>query len=259
MNDTRAFDRQGILMIAGCVLALGLVGGLVLWVQARTPQLDPVTLQAVGKPVTGEVAVLLDVTDPLSPTALTAVTQWLHGLELGLVPNERLTLWVLGTGADGVLQRAFARCYPGRVTDRLFHNPEASTAQCDSLFSRPLREAVISAAAAPHFPRSPILEAVREISSQPEFGEGRRRQIVLISDLFENTPALDFYHSVPSCRAFEHSPHGRDLRADLRGVTADVLYLPRGPGADELDPRLVQFWRGYLGFCGAGPVRLRRI
>ncbi len=259
MSGHENLDRQGLLMVAGGALILGLVAGLVLWLQLRTPQLDPDTLQAIGKPITGEVVVLLDVTDPLSPGARRAFTPWLRGLEQTLVPNERVTLWVLGTGPDGILERAFDRYYPGRETDRLFHNPEESAARCDSLFSRPLREAVTKAATEPRHPRSPILEAAREITGQPEFSEARPRAFVLISDLTENTSTLNFYRAVPSYAAFARLPEARRFRADLHGVEVDVLYVARGRCATTLDSSLRDFWHDYLLACGAASVRIQRL
>ena len=260
MKETRTLDRQGVRQIAASVLALGLVGALVAWQQLRTPVLDPVTLRAAGQPVRGEVAILLDVTDPLTPSQVAAATEWLRQLELvELLPNEHLTVWALGTWESGGLERVFTRYYPGRESDPILHNPSGSAASCDSLFSRPLRAAVQRAATGRHYPRSPILEAIQEIARQPEFADARiPRHLVVVSDLLQHTPALSFYRRVPSFQAFHQTPQFAALRAELRGVAVDLLYLPRsevgGAGA-----RLIEFWREYVVACGSRSVRVRRV
>ena len=43
-----------------------------------------------------------------------------------------MTLCVVGTGPDGVLDRAFDRYCTGRESDRLFHNTSRSAVRCDS-------------------------------------------------------------------------------------------------------------------------------
>jgi hypothetical protein len=70
---------------------------------------------------------------------------------------------------------------------------------------------------------------------------------------------LNFYRVVPSFGCFERSPRLHAVQADLRGVAVQVLYVPRGPKADELDPRLLEFWRGYFHSCGVPDARFSRL
>ncbi len=261
MTNTSSLNRRGAALIGVSIAVLGLAAGLVAWRQLAAPILDPVTLRDAGRPVSGKVAVLLDVTDPLDASQLAAVTEWLRELELtSLRPNEQVTAWVLGTMESGGLSRVFSRYYPGRESDAVLHNPATSAARCESLFSGPLREAVTRAANGPHFLRSPILEAIREVASQPEFTEGRGpRKLIVASDLEQNTATLSFYRSVPSFAAFWNSACAAPLRVDLHGVPVDVLYLPRGTAATTLGSSLEHFWRQYLTACGAKSVRIRRM
>lgn len=260
MTQTRSLDRQGVWLIAGSVLLLGLVAGLVAWRSIRTPRLDPVTMCEVGRPVSGEVVILLDVTDPLTRDQQDRLTGWLRGFELTkLRANECLCLWVLGTGEDGGLERRFSRCYPGRDSDPILHNPAMSTAACDSLFTRPLSAKLVAAAPIKSTRYSFLMEGVREIAEQPEMdAKTGPRRLVVISDLRQNTPGLSFYQGVPSFPAFQNSQSFSDVRADLQGVSVEVLYLSRGAW-DACTPGLRDFWRAYLTECGAASVSLRRL
>lgn len=261
MKVLRSLDHQGIWLIGASCLFLGLIAGTVGWRDAHTPRLDPITLRATGRAVPGEVVILLDVTDPLTLEERGSLTEWLREFELTtLRPNEHVSLWVLHSGQAGGLERRFCRYYPGRETDALLHNPARSGAVCDSLFSTPLRAAVTDAAAAAPSPCSPIFEAIVELSQQPEMADGStRKRLIVASDLWENTPRLSFYASVPNFVAFQRSLLFTAARANLHRATVDVLYLPRKSASASLDQSLSAFWREYFAACGAGRVRLERM
>jgi hypothetical protein len=260
MSEIRSLNRQGAWLIAGSLLLLCVVAGVVAWRSVRTPRLDPVTLCEVGQSASGEVVILLDVTDPLTPEQQDRLTEWLREFELTkLHPNECLSLWVLGTGEDGGLERRFRRCYPGRETDPILHNPAMSAAACDSLFTRPLAATLVVSAPVKRSRYSLLLEAIREISEQPELdARSGPRRLIVISDLRQNTPNLSFYDGVPRIAVFQRSRLFAQVRADLQGMWVDVLYLPRGAW-DVCTPDLRDFWRAYLTACGAAAVSFRRL
>ena len=261
MNETWSRDRLGLVLIVGSFVFLGLVAAIVGWRSTTSPHLDPVTLCAVGRPVAGEVAILLDVTDSFTPDQHKRVAEWLREYELGaLQRNERVSLWALGSSNGGGLERRFCRCYPGRERDSWLHNPASIAATTDSLFTAPLRRAVVDAGQLNPSLRTPLLAAIREISEQPEMADGLiPRHLVVVSDLQENVRGLSFYKSVPTFGAYSRSKHFERTRSVLQGMTVDVLYLPRGDTAALLSPDLPLFWRQYFCACGASAVRIRRL
>jgi hypothetical protein len=253
-------DRRGAWLIASSLLFLTFVAGTAGWEAIHAPTRDPATLRVAAQPANGEIVVLLDVTDPLSREQQAALVGWLREFELTrLRPQQRVTLWVLGVSEAGGLRRQFARYYPGREADPFLHNPAMSAAACDSLFTGPLRAALAAAVPVKCSPYSLLLEAVSEISGQPELDpHNGARHLVLISDLREHTPWLSFYHQVPSFAKFEHSRRFPQVQADLRDVPVEVLYLPR-TAWDVCTPELRDFWRSYLTACGAPLVSFRRL
>jgi hypothetical protein len=259
MTNPRTLDQHGVLLISGSFVVLMLVAGAVAWQDIHTPTLDPVTLRAAGKPVTGDVTVLLDVTDALTPKQLAGVQEWLRDLDLSsLRANERVTIWALGAQSEGGMERIFSRYFPGRESDRILHNPALSAARCESLFTRPLLGAVVHVANGPHVERSPILESIRDISNEPEFSTQQRRRLIVISDLRQNVANLSFYRSVPRFSAFRKSRYFSRIRASLQGVAVDILYLPRGSW-DVGRSNLPGFWNDYLNACGAASVTFQRL
>jgi hypothetical protein len=259
MTNAKTLDRHGILLIAASLVLLLLIAGVAAWQDIHTPALDPETLRAAGKAVTGNVTVLLDVTDPLTPKQLAAIGEWARDLDRStLRPNERVMIWALGVHSEGGLGCIFSRYFPGRVSDPILHNPTLNAARCESLFTRPLVEAVARVASGRHVERSPILESIREISSEPEFDAQPRRCLVVISDLQQNVPSLSFYRRVPRFSAVRSSRYFSRVRANLSGVAVQVLYVPRGAW-DVGRSDLREFWGDYLISCGASSVSFQRL
>jgi hypothetical protein len=252
-------DRRGAWLIAGSLTVLLVVAGAAGWRASHLPQMDPQTLRVAGHAETGEVVILLDATDPFSKEQQASFEAWVRQLETDLEPQEHVTLWALGAEEAGGLQRRFARYYPGRESDPIMHNPAMSAAACDSLFTQPLSAAVVGAMPQKSSRYSFLLDAVRELSVQPELDVQRgRRRLVLVSDLRVNEPGLSFYRAVPRFEQFQHSRHFPRVRAQLHRVSVEVLYLSRGAW-DIARPDLREFWRSHLAFCGAQSVSLRRL
>lgn len=260
MTAPHSLDRQGAWLIVGSLVFLGLAAALMGWRSSSAPP-DPITLCSGGRPIAGEIVILFDATDHPSASELASVVEWFRQFELsGLRQNERVTLWVLGTSAHGTLARRFCRCYPGRETDPVLHNPAMAAAACESLFARPLRDAIEAAGTATPSHRSPILEAIRELSVQPEFvGSSGRKRLIVVSDLEENVPGLSLYRGVPSFARFRSAPLFRQLKSNLHGVPVDVLYLPRGVVGASLSPAITDFWREFFNECGVPSVSFRRL
>ncbi len=253
-------DRRGFWLVASSLFFLVLVAGSAGWRASHTRPPDPVTLRVANQTEAGEVAILLDVTDPLSPAQEEEVGEWLHELEMtGLKPQQHVTLWVLGAAEAGGLQRRFARFYPGRESDPILHNPALSAAACESLFSEPLRRAIAAAAVAPPCSRSEILEAIRELSEQPEARTLLPKRLVVISDLEQNSGRVSFYSAVPDFHTFHRLSRFREVQADLRNVSVEVLYLARGTTTLSRGASLAEFWRAFFNACGARTIEIRRV
>jgi hypothetical protein len=228
--------------------------------ESQAPRLDPITLRDARRPLAGDVVILLDATDTLSPERLSDVEAWLGGFERSsLQPNERVSLWVLSARGEDGLEERFSRCFPGRETDPLLHNPARSAAACDSLFTEPLHRALGVAAGAPASRRSPILEAIRELSTGPELAPGGHpRHLILISDLLQNNGAASFYRRIPRLADREETVGLSSIQADLHGVEVTILYVPRRATGLVRASELSAYWAAFFRGCGASAVHLER-
>ena len=260
MNDARRHDRNGLILIVGCLVLLGLGIAFAGLMQALEPKRDPVTLCPEGKAVAGHFVVLFDRTDPMSDLQRQRALDELHSIERSrLRPGELLSVWAIGDYEEGTVRCLFSRCYPGREAHALWENPAFIGAACDSLFTKPLDSALASLPREERASRSPIMSAIREISEQPEFTEVHGpREIVLISDLMENTAAFSLYRNRPDFQLVRTLRAHDKTRADLRGVIVNVLYVGRRDNQVSTAD-LLEFWQAYFADCHAAAVRFHRL
>lgn len=259
MNQSK--DRLGLLLIGTCV-SLILVAAIVgLLLEHRQKHLDPVTGCTIGVPASAETVLLVDLTDPIPASQRDDVAEYLRELESsGLRDNERLTVWTLSGAKEGALRRRFCRCHPARTTNPLFGNEQMTSARSESLFAVPLRQALADLPVQETAATTPLLEAVQQVSSQPEFA--RRtcpRRLVLVTNGEQNSATMSVYLHTVNFTTFKKSAVFDLVRADLHGVDVELLYAPHGRWARSLEPSLQDFWRSYLLACGAAHVSVRRL
>lgn len=260
MDDERRQDRQGVLILVACALALMLGLGVALLLTSSEPRLDPVSLRAVNRPSTGVASVLIDRTDPLSALQEARIKDRLRQLELHeLRANDFVEVWELRQTDEGPLRRLFARYFPGRDANPLWANPSAVASRSDSLFWTPLLDALRPPVSG-HVAHSPILSAVRELSEQSEFSAAKsRRTLLLISDLLENSDAGSFYAAREDFRAFRVSAAYLALRPDLRGANVEVCYVVRPDLSPAASERARCFWQAYFRASGAAVITFERL
>lgn len=254
-------DRIGLALLVGSLGALVtvlLVGALL---QHSGGGIDPRTGCLVGRVPAAETVVLIDLTDPLPDLQQREVRGFLSEFAVdSLKPYERLTLWTLSGAREGALRRRFSRCCPARTADPLVGNSDLAAALSESLFATPLRRTLDSLPARESAATSPLLEAVRQVCSQPEFEErGVPRRFVLVSNLEQNSRLLCLYESAPDFTAFSHTSDYGTVQVELGGVDVEVLYVPHGRAAVDLGTTLTDFWNSHFLACGAGRVRMRRL
>ena len=259
MNDIRKLKATGTAMIAGCVLLIALAVGFL--AKTHEPPLRPGDLRAEGKPLTGSTMILLDQTDPYTPSQVHGLLQRLDALERDeLRPNELVEAWAIGDYKEGNLRELFHKCFPGIKANPIVNTPSMIAARCESLFFRPLAMAVIRAAEGDSAARSAIFESVHELAGTADFTDVTKpRRLVLASDLIEHADSLSFYHAVPDLTTFLGSSFFQEMQANLQGVDVVVLYLTRRRDAVVSGDAVRRLWAEYFHACGAKSVRFERL
>lgn len=205
--------------------------------------------------------VLLDVTDSLSSAQVDAVRERLGELEeFELRRGELLSLCSIGRYADGDVRSWFQARFPGREVNPVIETPSRRGAWVDSIFSRPLREALDQALRPSTADQTGLAASIHEATELEGFGpEVPFRRLLLTTDLMENAPGFSLYRA-PLNSALKAPPGWlREHLANLRGVDVEVLEIPRLSLSASERSALRAFWREYFTACGASSVRFKRL
>ena len=240
----------GTVMGAGLIaLALSAFGALgwVLVDRASAPGIDEASLCPEDGPA-GHMAVLIDMTDPVSATQLAAARARLDRLIEAAPVNTRVSLATVGAEAAPVR----SLCKPPADASALTGNPRLAAARYEAEFLAPVAGTLDRLLAVPVADSSPILEALqRFLAGIPGFdGAGVPREVVLVSDLVQHSDVFSFYRG-DDWRAFAASGGTERLARSLDGVSVRVLRLPR-PAAPTA--AVDDFWARYLDAQGAARV-----
>lgn len=187
-------DLLGSLLLAGAaaLLASGLALGYVL----RPPALDRESLCRLDEPPPAVTLVLIESSDVLQPRHKRRLRAAIEEEAFRLPKHGRLLLLGMRPDDPREPKALFSRCNPGdgRSANPLFANPARVQARFESAFLEPLKAAANRAAASRREAKaSPIVEALRAASLEPDFARpGARRRLMLVSDLLEHDPEAGF-------------------------------------------------------------------
>jgi hypothetical protein len=255
-------------------LVVIVLGGFVVRAAARVnPALDDDLCPADITLIPGMMLMLVDATDPWTGLRRTAVAREVAEVTESVPRHTRVIVHVVRGGAGDWMAVAdpIARiCNPGTpaqvasdaddagfpgLLSALVSNPERARARYDGAFGRVIDSLVSRAGQAAPQDHSPILETIRSAVLSEQF-EGLRT-LVLISDMYQNSPLCSFYGE-PRCLDRIDDPTIAGTH-DLRGASVEILLLT--PANGEFVPRetLLQFWHNYFARQGALITRVKRI
>lgn len=225
-------------------------------VLAGRGEADAATLCPPGDPP-ALLAVLLDLTDPLSPAQESRLRAILAGEVERAPEGAMVSLGVVSEDPDA-WGAAFARCKPpsGEGSSGLTENPALLAERFAEGFEAPLDAALAQAMAGGAQDSSPIIEALQALLAATPGAEGHsdRLTLVIVSDLLQHSDTLSLYRG-EEWEAFETSGAAQRLARNLDGTEVHLIRLPRPEAGAALalaDP----FWARYLDRQGAAaPLR----
>lgn len=250
------------LAAAGIVILLAAVGavGWFAFRQMQADRIDDATLCPKDGAV-GSLAILLDMTDPISTTQSLALHAALDKMVLG---SPRGTLVALGRVSDQAdrMGAAFALCRPltGAEGGDLTRNSNQVEARFQDGFVKPYRAeigAMLDSGKANHSPIMEGLQALLAGMATVPVGDGAPRRLVIVSDLMQNSDAMSFYRG-EDWQSFHASPAFARLARNLDDADVVLLRVPRTDS--KVDAAAVDdFWVRYLETQGAESVDPRTL
>ena len=253
----------GIVLFCFVIAAAG-AGGYWYWkaTQAHIP-IDKASLCPVDGPFAITV-VLLDRTDPLNTIQKQDLRNQVERIVSGIPRHGKLEFYTVEPVEERPLQPRYAMCNPGRGAeiDPTIGNPRRVEERWRTGFRAPLDEALRDLMAPGTAPSSPIMESIQSVAVT-EFASRQRTdaklQLFLASDLLQYTSGYSHYRGIEDFAAFRSTPYYRKVRADLRGVDVDILYVQRDKQIELGSRRLVRFWEDYFADQGASIARVHPV
>lgn len=210
-----------------------------------------------------DVTILFDSTDALSEEQLRVVNDLVRQINDKLVEGDRLVLLRLDPDAQGHLfQELFAATKPadGSAADPWTENARLLGERYRQTFVEPMAAALSALVQPLEATTSPLLEALYSISQRLDSSPGSlRRELVVVSDMLQNSPLLSQFKSDYSFSALaeERSVYLADL-GGLRGVRV-TLYQLGNRYAHRQTTKHARFWQDYFQAAGVAELRVVKL
>lgn len=241
--------------VIAAVLVLSVIGAAFWWSdqESRASALDAETLCPETTGPLAMTAILLDLTDPLSPAQH---AQLLARIDKEISDAARGTQFTLGVVSEDPTRWGATPplCKPQdpASANRLTQNERLIAKRYESDFHGPLRNRLLAMVSATGANRSPIMESLQALVAEtPGFVTftGPRR-IILVTDLLQHSDALSFYRG-GTWDSFRASSGFQRLSRTLDSAEIGIYQVPR-PTEGVKDPAILEdFWIRYFERQGA--------
>jgi hypothetical protein len=270
-DSRRSPSSRGIsaivrLKIVGLLILLSAIvvaGGWLYFRGQSNVQTDQVTLCPVNRPISEVTVILLDVSEKFSEPQRLQIENELTRIRDSVPEFGAVEVYALDRIGRRVTEPVLHLCNPGTGAklNRIYQNPDLARRKWAAFTSR-LGAELDRQMQLPNQSSSPIFEAIQATALRT-FGrpvyDGLPKQLVLVSDLLQNLPGeFTMYANVQDFDAFKATPYFSQVRADLQGVSVDLLYLARSTVAVQ-GARHIQFWDQYFRAQGATVESVKRI
>lgn len=220
---------------------------------ANAEDLNPRTLCPVGGNE-GQVILLIDTTDPLTPVVQERLKELLQGLGNSenkhyLQPGHELIVYYLPAQLADLRKPALRVCNPGNpkdrtVTDNLTSGVVEARRRWRAFLLR-IRSALPRLEQQVESAQSPLLESIAVVAARhiPSLGVEQRKptRLFLFSDMLQNSGRLSHYKSLPDMKRFKSMLGYSEMATDLAGVKVYLFYVRRA-GLEHLQTHKHYYW-----------------
>jgi hypothetical protein len=201
-------------------------------------------------------AVLLDTTDPLSAVQQKEIETKLEQFAESVPRYGKLELFAVRPSSDVLIEPLLQVCNPGRASDtnEWTGNPRLMEKKWHQNFMEPLQKSLsLALSQSVSTKHSPIMEEIQQVSVQAflEVPTKTAKHLAVISDMLQNSEALNQYHHPETFDEFKQQPAFVKVRPELDDVGVTVLYVRRSSEFNRQGKRHVEFWKSFFAASGA--------
>lgn len=248
--------------IFGAILALGVIGGAFYW-QSRVASemsMDDMTLCPTLGP-TGMITVLFDLTDPLSSAQAAQLRGRLDHLIDNAPTGTQFTLGIVSSDHDQWgASKPLCKPHSADNVSSLTQNTKLVERRYEKDFLTPLHNRIAQMINASGSATSPIMESLQALVAETHgfITFNGPRQIVVISDLLQNSQAMSFYRG-DDWRSFSVSPNFARLGRNLDDAYVTIFKVPRPQEKIRDVAAIDDFWIRYFDLEGAHVPKVVRL
>lgn len=256
-----ARQRQRTNLLLGSIsllVVIGLLSGGVWWWSQKKSGLDPTTLCPTDGPL-GHNILLIDKTDPFNLPQKSAFDLIVNDLvNKQTPPGFLLSIYVLGDDFKAQTKPLVELCNPGDAKghSELTENIKQLNRQYKQGFLKPVSEQTTQLLSITTAQESPILEMIQmvNLNSIQRHNVDGPKQLIVLSDLLQNSKQLSMYKAVPSFEAFNTTSYAQKVKSNFQGVEVKVHLLQNAPHLQKQN--LFDFWGKYFENSGASKFEL---
>ena len=247
-------------LIGGVMIAVSalVLAGFLIWGQMS----DRAGLDRANCPEDGryaaQIAILVDPSDSLTTVQRSVVSRILETIEFDAPETAEIRLYPLSRAGRGDATSVLRTCVPAHPdgVSPFTGNPQIAARKYEE-FATSLRRGLSALLNAREDHVSPLLEGI-QVAAVNAFQPRRsnmRRQLLIVSDMLQNSPTMSFYREAADFGSLLRNPDYGTLRVDLSGVEVSVFLLARGGEAGRIQAGTMrQFWADYFLDQGAHPA-----
>lgn len=256
----RAQDRLGIALIVFVALVIAGGGAGYFYLQQTRVALDETTLCPKDGVWTLTV-VLVDRTDPLTTMQGGALRKRLEEVKDSVAQYGALQIYSVEPIGEALLRPVVDICNPGRGADidPAIGNPRLVEKRWQERFATPIEALLDDLMQIHEADSSPIMESIQSIAVSTLSGNAVAeisKRLIIASDMLQHTAEYSQYGGNLNFQEFRKSGYYRRVRADLRGVEVEIIYVRRNTRRAVQGKAHIQFWRDYIDDLGGTLTRV---
>lgn len=255
----RTTKRKNLVGAVIGVLALAILVALFVRGQRGSRAFDAANCPEDGD-YAAQIAILVDPSDTLTSVQEgSGAPRVLATIESGAPATAEIRVYTVGRAGRGDTRAVFRVCKPVHPDEvgSLTGNPAMAERRYQEDFLAPLEQALAALLSVEGDSISPIVEGIQvaAVSAFQPRDADIPRQLLIVSDMIQNSRNLSFYREPVEFGPLSRNPDYGTLRVDLSGVEVSVFLLARRGGAGRIQGGTLRgFWEDYFLDQGASPI-----
>ena len=240
--------RRSIIILTASGLAIAASSAALAMLRRSPRQAETACVAGVAS---RKIIILVDHTDPWSPSTATLLTAHLRRIADSAATEERLVMLPFNGNAASLPEPVFDRCKPPSTGNLLLDTPQRLTRMHAAQFTTPLLGALEKLASPASASRTELVQILAALATNANLdGSANATSFHVFSDMDENSTGFSFVRK-PAQSIDRFATHfAGHIGTRLKGIDLNIHVMPPpvSPARSDPrpDPRIERAWRAAL-------------